>query len=174
VSIRGRSPSATTNTLYKRVVLLPELPLAMFGFLTHFVWEMLQVPLFVGMAEAPHNSVVWMCIRATGGDVLILLISFWLSSLVRGHRRWLLQGERKPAITLVITALVVTIIMEWLATGQLERWEYANTMPIIPLVGIGLAPLLQWLLLSPLIMWLARRHMLGHIAFQSIEEKYDL
>lgn len=166
-----RYHSASTSTLYNRALLLPELPLAMFGFLTHFVWEMLQVPLFAGMAQAPHSSVVWLCIRATGGDVVILLTSYWFSSLVWGHRRWLLEGNRKPAITLVITALIVTIVMEWLATGPLERWEYANSMPMIPLVGIGFSPLLQWLLLSPLIMWLTRRHILGHIAVQSIKEE---
>lgn len=143
----------------------------MFGFLTHFVWEMFQVPLFAGMAEAPHSSVVWLCIRATVGDVLILLTSYWFSSMVCGHRQWLLEGDRKPAITLVSTALIVTIVMEWLATGPFDRWEYADSMPTIPLVGIGFAPLLQWLLLSPLIMWLSRRHILGHIAVQTIKEE---
>lgn len=145
---------------------LAELPLAGFGFLTHFVWEMLQAPLFTGMAEAPHGSVVWLCIQATGGDILILLASFWLSSVACGNRRWLLKGERKPAIILIITALIVTVILEWLATGPLERWAYADSMPIIPFLGVGVAPLLQWLLLAPLIMWLTRRHMLGNIDIQ--------
>lgn len=152
--------------VYRRGALLPELPLAGFGFLVHFVWEMLQVPWFTGMAEASHGSVVWLCIRATGGDVLILLASFWFSSTVRGHRRWLLEGEWKPGVILVITALVVTVILEWLATGPLQRWEYGESMPIIPLVGVGLTPLLQWLLLPPLILWLARRHMLGFMALR--------
>jgi len=145
----------------------PELPLAGFGFLTHFVWEMLQAPWFTGMAQASHGSVVWMCIQATGGDVLILLTSFWLSSMVCGSRQWLIQGERKPAIILIITALIVTIILEWLATGPLERWSYAESMPIMPLLGVGVAPLLQWLLLSPLILWLARRHLHGHNSIRS-------
>jgi hypothetical protein len=148
-------------------VLLPELPLAGFGFLTHFLWEMLQVPWFTGMAKASHGSVVWMCIQASGGDVLILLASFWFSSIVFGHRRWLLEGKRKPAITLLLAAFLVTIVMEWLATGPLERWTYADSMPIIPLLGVGLAPLLQWLILPPLIMWLSHRHMLGCIAIRS-------
>lgn len=145
----------------------PELPLAGFGFLAHFVWEMLQVPLFTGMAEASHGSMVWLCTRATGGDVLILLASFWLASTACGNRQWLLEGDRKPAVILVITALVVTIVLERLATGPLARWAYADSMPIIPLLGVGLAPLLQWLLMSPLIMWLARRHMLGQIALRT-------
>ena len=155
-----------TSPEHRRSPRLPELPLAGFGFLTHFVWEMLQVPWFTGMAVASHGSVVWLCIQATGGDVLILLASFWLASIISGNRHWLLERELKPAVILVITALIVTFVLEWLATGPLERWTYADSMPIIPLLGVGLAPLLQWLLLPPLIMWLARRHMLGHIALQ--------
>lgn len=145
----------------------PELPLAGFGFLTHFVWEMIQVPWFVGMAEASHGSVVWLCIRATGGDVLIFLSSYWLASIMVGNRRWLMEGELKPAVILVATGLVVTIVLEWLATGPLERWVYADSMPIIPLVNVGLAPLLQWVLLPPLIMWLSRRHILGSLTLKS-------
>lgn len=142
---------------------LPELPLAGFGFLAHFVWEMLQVPWFTGMLEASHGAVVWLCIRATGGDVLILLVSFWLASMVRGHRRWLLEGDWQPAAVVVVTGIAVTVAFEWLATGPLERWEYADSMPVVPLLGIGLAPLLQWLLLPPLILWLARWHMIGQM-----------
>lgn len=156
-----------TGPVHRRSPRFPELPLAGFGFLLHFVWEMLQVPWFTGMAEASHGSVVWLCVRATGGDVLILLASFWLSSIVCGHRQWLHTGDRQPAVILVITALAVTIILEWLATGPLSRWAYTDSMPVIPLLGIGLAPLLQWLLLPPLIMWLTRRHLLGHIALRS-------
>lgn len=147
--------------------LFPELQLAGFGFLTHFVWEMIQVPWFVGMAEASHGSVVWLCIRATGGDVLILLSSYWLASIIFGNRRWLIEGELKPAVILVATGLLVTIVLEWLATGPLERWVYVDSMPIIPLVNVGLAPLLQWVLLPPLIMWLARRHILGSLTLKS-------
>ena len=151
-----RIPQGSSTNITDINVYIPELPLAGFGFLAHFVWEMLQVPWFIGMADAPHGSVVGLCLRA----------SFWLSSIACGNRRWLLEGVRKPAVILVVTALVVTIVLEWLATGPMERWVYADSMPIIPLLGVGLAPVLQWLLLPPLIMWLARRHMLGHIALQ--------
>jgi hypothetical protein len=133
----------------------------------HFVWEMLQVPWYQGMADASHGSVVWLCMRATGGDVLIILASFWLSSILCGNRRWLLEGDRKPALIVVTIALLATIVLEWLATGPLERWAYADSMPIIMLLEVGLTPLLQWVLLLPLLLWLTRRHMLGRIALRS-------
>ena len=93
-----------------------------------------------------------LCTRATGGDVVILLISFWLASVTCSNRQWLLRGDRKPAVVLIITALVVTVVLEWLAIGPLERWTYADSMPIIPMLDVGLTPVFQWLLLSPVIM----------------------
>lgn len=155
---------AVSGLMAPRSRLVPELPLAGLGFLTHFAWEMLQVPWFGGMVEASHGTVVWLCTRATGGDVVILLLGFWLGSLVAGHRHWIVPLHRKPAAVMVATGIAVTLVLEWLATGPLERWRYADAMPVIPLLGVGLAPLAQWVLLPPLILWLARYHLAGRTA----------
>jgi hypothetical protein len=32
-------------------------------------------------------------------------------------------------------------------------------MPVVPGVGIGLSPLIQWLALPPLVIWLVRRQL---------------
>ena len=50
-------------------------------------------------------------------------------------------------------------MMERLATGPLERWAYAERMPVIPLLEVGLSPLLQWIVVPPLIVWLVRRQL---------------
>ena len=47
----------------------PELPVAMFSFLLHFVWEFLQVPTYAGMAEMAHWQGIKLCTSATIGDV---------------------------------------------------------------------------------------------------------
>lgn len=142
----------------------PEVPIAGFAFLTNFVWEMLQVPWFTGMSIASHGRVVWVCVQATGGDILILLGAFWLSSIVMRRRDWLITGELRPVALVVGTGVAVTVFIEALATGPLDRWQYAEAMPVIPIIGTGLAPLLQWLLLPPLVLWLSRRHLLGGTA----------
>lgn len=148
----------------------PELAVTGFGFLTHFAWEMLQIPWFAGMLEASHGAVVWLCVRATGGDVVILLAGFWLASLVAGRRDWLVAGAdwRRPALVVVLVGVVVTVVFEWLATGPLGRWEYTDAMPVIPFVETGLTPLVQWLVVPPLVLWLAHRHILGAVALRQI------
>ncbi len=143
----------------------PEIPLAGFGFLLHFAWEMMQVPWFDGMLEASHGTVVWLCTRATFGDVLILVVAFWAGSAAVRQRQWLIPGLLVPALVTIAMGVLITVVFEWLATGMLDRWSYADNMPVVPGVGIGLTPLLQWLILPPLALWLARRHILGSMAF---------
>ncbi len=59
----------------------------------------------------------------------------------------------------VAVGLVITIILEALATGPLERWSYTSSMPTLPVLGTGLLPLLQWILLPPLTLWFVRRQL---------------
>jgi hypothetical protein len=40
-----------------------------------------------------------------------------------------------------------TFFSEWLNVGLRGSWAYSEFMPVVPLTGTGLAPLLQWLIL---------------------------
>lgn len=145
------------RSVVRRITDLPEFNVALFGFLLNYPWEFLQVPFFEGMATAPHWSAVKLCTRAALGDALILVFDYWVVSAAIRRRRWITHPEWSHVAAFVGVGLLVTLLFEGLATGPLDRWEYAGTMPIIPLLGIGLAPLLQWLVLPPLLLWLVRR-----------------
>jgi len=56
-----------------------------------------------------------------------------------------------------------TVFSEWMNTAILGSWAYAASMPRIELgaVTIGLSPLLQWLVLPPLALYLMRLHAAG-------------
>jgi len=51
-----------------------------------------------------------------------------------------------------------TVFSEWLNT-TLSHWSYSQLMPTLNIAGIeiGVSPLLQWLVLPPLALYLARR-----------------
>jgi hypothetical protein len=105
---------------------LPEATVALFAFLLHFVWEMLQVPLFVGMAQVPHWAALLFCLQATIGDTAIALFSYSAASAVSRDRRWLLR-PRKSELTIYLAAgLVATLFLERMATGPLARWQYVQ------------------------------------------------
>jgi hypothetical protein len=146
---------------------LPELPVALFALLLHFPWEMLQAPLWVGMGDLPHGEGVRVCTIAALGDIPIALTAFWSGALAARSRLWLLEPSRGAFFVYFLVGLVITIAYEFLATGPLAFWEYAPSQPRLPIIGTGLAPVLQWLLLPPLILWLARVHVLGRISVHS-------
>lgn len=142
---------------------VPELPFALFAFLLHFAWEMLQAPLWVGMAEMPHWQAARACTIATLGDVIIAVMAFEAGAVVARSRGWLLSPKRPTVIAYVLVGLVLTLAYEYLATGPLGRWEYTASQPRLPWIGTGIAPALQWLTLQFATLWLARAHCWGHI-----------
>lgn len=144
----------------------PEASVALFALLVNFPWEMLQAPLFAGHAEAPHVTVVLSCLQATVGDAVIMLVAHGLASGLAGNRHWLLTPSAADLARFSTTGIIVTAGIEWLATRGwwVQAWSYSALMPVVPGLGVGLAPLVQWFILPPLVAWLARRHLHGTLA----------
>lgn len=145
----------------EKILRTPEVNVAIFAFLLNFVWEFWQAPFFGSLQALSHFEGVWLCTIATGGDVVITLCAYWAASASSGSRRWVLR-PRWPAIAVYIgIGMVATILLEWLATGLLKRWAYSELMPTLHVIGTGLLPFLQWLILPPVTLWLARNQIVG-------------
>lgn len=135
----------------------PETNVALFAFLLNLPWELWQIPLFKGMPSSAHWGGVIQCTRAAAGDAVIALCAFWLVAVMARTRSWIRRRSSTTLGAFVAIGVVVTIALEYWATQIGGRWEYAEAMPRLPLLGTGLAPLLQWLLIPPLVAWLVRR-----------------
>lgn len=143
----------------RRFSSLPEANVFLFAFLLHYPWEFLQVPFFAGMEEAPHWDATLFCSRAALGDAAMELVAFWIVAAVVRSRRWVLSPSPKTVALFIALGLAMTLAFEWLATGWLDRWTYAASMPVVPLLGVGALPLVQWLLLPPISLWLVYRQL---------------
>jgi len=135
----------------------PEFNVLIFSFLLNLAWELWQVPFFHGMADQPHWLGVKACTQATFGDAGIALAAFWVTALIARSRTWILRPSRPDIAVFIGVGLVTTITFETLATGALERWAYSDAMPRLPVVGTGLLPVIQWLVIPPLVVWFVRR-----------------
>lgn len=140
---------------------VPELPVAFFSFLLHFVWEFVQVPAFSGMAEMGHWEAIKLCLSATIGDVGFALTAFWVASLAARSRDWVFEPTRLPLGLFLAVGILLTIGFEYYYTSVSLRWSYSELMPLVPPFGTGLTPIVQWLIIPPLVVWLARRHLFG-------------
>jgi hypothetical protein len=137
----------------------PEINVAIFSFLLNFVWEMWQIPFFSTIPSDPHWVGVAACTQATLGDTAISLFAFWCVAALARSRCWVTNPTPYQVAGFVAVGVAITITFEALATGPLARWSYAPSMPKLPVLGTGVIPLVQWILLPPLTIWFVRRQL---------------
>ncbi len=152
--------------LWRALPAMPEWNVAVFALLLNFPWELLQVPLFAGMAGALHRQVIQGCLQATLGDAVIMLISYGVVSLTASDRHWMLKPSARQLALFIAIGVAITVAIEWLATRGhwVQGWSYSQQMPVVPGLGIGLAPLAQWIVLPLLVAWFVRRQLSGGAA----------
>lgn len=149
-----------TNAFLMALRDAPETNLVLFGFLMSFPWEMLQAPLYVGMAEAPHWSATLHCLVATLGDCVLLLVAFATTAAIFCDRHWIRTATFLQVFWFTAIGLTVTVLIEAAAVRGIGwNWQYSALMPRLPLLGTGLSPVIQWLILPSLLICLVRRQL---------------
>jgi hypothetical protein len=130
---------------------IPELRLATLGFAVNALWEALQTPLYADRGgAAPY--LIRTRLHCAASDALILLGCFAVVSLIWRNRHWIATRSVAPRILFVMLGLGYTAASEVLHTRWLPSWTYAPEMPL--LFGVGLAPILQWLLVPSVLLWI--------------------
>lgn len=148
-TVSGGGDGALTPRL-----LAAERVLAFWGFSLNLAWEAGQTPLYED-ADRGLAYLAWTRLHCTAGDVLILLGAFWLTSLAFRSRRWFVRSGLLAPGLFVVLGLAYTAWSEWANTSLHDGWQYRSQMPT--LFEIGLAPLLQWLVIPPILVLLLRR-----------------
>src|SRR5215469_14364523 len=130
--------------------LLPWIALAIgLAAIGHFLWEAAQLPLYTLWRTGTPREISFALFHCTGGDVLITTATFAAAAALAQRLRWPPFGWR-----MVFTAIVLgagyTIFSEWLNVEIRRSWSYTAAMPVLPILGTGLTPLLQWLVVPGL------------------------
>lgn len=143
---------------------LPEFNVFVFAFLLNYPWEFMQVPLYRGMPETAHWDAIKVCTRATLGDGVIMLLAYWGAAFMARDRWWIARPSPAPILTLIGIGVAITVLLERLAIISNDPdwgWRYAEAMPIVPMLEIGVTPLLQWMILPLLLIWFVKRQLAG-------------
>lgn len=130
------------NKLTKTLLIIAGISLVL-----NLAWENLQAPLYQGYSNFWQHLPI--CSIASLGDVLIILVLYFMLTIVNRDTLWISKmNGADVAVLIVLGALVAVGIEKWaLAT---ERWHYSSAMPLIPNTEVGLLPVLQ-MSLSPLL-----------------------
>lgn len=123
------------------------------SFVFHFAWEWFQCgPFFIHRADqaTPLSMVV-----ATLGDLIItygiLGIVYVLKNI--GTNFFPEYSQIKKLIFIEIVSLFVAVGIEKFALAT-NRWSYTDINPIIPILKVSFLPVLQLMLLTPIILYI--------------------
>jgi hypothetical protein len=132
---RLRCPDALKQTLlWAALALIPNL-----------LWEVGQLPLYTLANEQNGARVAYAVGHCTLGDMSIAAVSFALTRAMLGDAYWPLRRPWQGGAIVTGLGLAYTVFSEWYNVYHVGSWAYSPRMPLI--AGIGLSPLLQWLLL---------------------------
>jgi len=134
----------------------PEFNIIVFSFLLNFAWEVLVTP-FYADKTANINAIIWNRLHCTGGDVAITLGCFWLVSLIFRTRAWPLDLTKKRLLLFMALGITYTVFSEMTNVRIIGSWDYSDLMPVIPYIRVGVVPLIQWIIVPPLLILIVRR-----------------
>ena len=137
------------KSAFKKFIILATI----LAFLLNFAWEVLQGPLYEGYVyDIQHIS---FCALAAVADAIMVLLLYLGFALVYNKNPFWAHKLTILRIAVVVMAGgigAILIEMRHLSEGN---WAYAESMPIIPIVNVGLSPVLQFMVLPVLIYYLS-------------------
>lgn len=129
------------------------------SFFLHLLWENLQAPLYAGFTSFRDHF--WICFKAAWGDLFFMALIY--VALVAVHRDpyWIAnRAAYSHPSTWIVALLIGTVLavgFELWAVYVDHRWQYAEAMPLIPTLQIGLIPVLQMLVIPLVILLFTAR-----------------
>lgn len=135
---------------------IPEVRLLVLGLPLQVLWETAQLPLYTVWYQKGWGYILYSVVHCTLGDLLILVISYELVALLNRNRQWVDRTILWNGLAFTALGAGYTIYSEVINVYIEKTWAYTDVMPIVPIIGIGLAPLLQWLIIPPILLWLTR------------------
>lgn len=139
----------------------PEWSLAVSGFFLNFFWEMAQSAWYADVARKTYQEILVSRLHCTLGDVVILLGASWITAGLVRDRDWVTALRSRDLAAFTGLGLGYTLVSEWVNVDLRSAWGYADTMPRLPWIGTGLAPVLQWLILPTMTARVSRRLLRG-------------
>ena len=119
------------------------------AFVLNLAWEIAHVRLYALWHEADGPRIAWSVFHCTLGDVLIALALFALAGIALWSVDWPASRPWAGGMIVVIGATTFTAWSEWYNVYRTGAWSYTPDMPTV--YGIGLSPLLQWLIVPAIL-----------------------
>jgi hypothetical protein len=123
----------------------------------NLAWETAQLPLYTIWYVGTVNEIAFAVLHCTGVDIVIAGSALLAALVIVGGGSWPYTRFSSVGTLAVVFGLGYTVFSEWLNTEIRGSWAYTKWMPTLPLVGTGISPLLQWMVVPSLALLWARR-----------------
>lgn len=144
----------------EQLLSLPEVNLFCFGFLLNFVYEVWQSPFFEFYGRPSLLAKVKAITHCTAGDGVIAVGCFWIASLVYRSRRWILHPTWKQVGLYTGIGWIYTFFSEIYRVRIAHLYGISGW--VVPGLTISGLPLLQWVILPPILLTIVRHQLLGY------------
>lgn len=135
---------------------IPEIQLLVLALPLELLWEVAQFPLYTVWHEGDWNYILYGLAHCTLGDLIILLVIYWIVALLNRDRNWHINTVLPNGFLFTVLGVVYTVYSEIMNVRIKGTWDYTVLMPVVPVIEIGAMPLMQWILIPPVLLWLMR------------------
>ena len=135
---------ATKRKVFNRFITM----IIVLAFLLNFSWELLQMPLYKS-SSFTLNHITFCALGSVADVIMVLLIYFGLAVIFK-NPLWIypLQWQRVVLIIFIGGTGAISSEIRQLTLGN---WAYSDSMPLIPILNVGLSPVFQFMILPTLI-----------------------
>lgn len=120
------------------------------SFLLNFAWELIQIPLYIPSLYSFEH--IAFCALASLADVIMVLLLYFGFALIFRNPLWMQHLRWKRIVMVILTGGTGAVLAE-IRHLSLGTWAYSDSMPIIPVINVGISPVLQFMIL-PLLIYL--------------------
>jgi len=117
-------------------------------------WESAHVRLYTLWSDPDPWYVARAVLHCTLGHVAIGTIAYGLAAWLLRRVDWPIGRPYRGTAIVIAATTLFTVWSEWNNVYRSGLWTYTPQMPTV--FGIGLSPLLQWVLLPPLMVVMIR------------------
>lgn len=122
--------------------------------LINYPWELAQM-VFFRWWGAPWSVGMLAGLKAAVGDGLLVLALYAAGCAVFRSRDWILRPGPSAYAFLSVAGGLVAVAMEWHAAAG-GPWSYGSLAPMVPVLGVGLMPVVQMMVLPAFVAYLVR------------------
>ena len=121
-----------------------------FAFLLNLLWEYLHEPLYI--TTMVHDLFGFLYMAAADG--LLVLLIYWIVCLQARTFFWP-SDWKKQLVLIIISGIFLSFFIEIKNMYFTSVWSYTAAMPVLPILHIGISPVLQMVITPVLVFALA-------------------